>query len=445
MNYNVPDINTVMGEVPEQPVNYDQEQLIRQGNLLTHLLDNFNVSAQVCSIKPGPVITRYELELSAGTKANAIEKLSTDLAMGLKAKSIRIVPITERAVIAVEIPNENPQIVYLRDILNHSSFMNNEDSINIVLGSDIEGNPVTTDLAKAPHMIVAGQTGAGKSVGINTFLMSMLATKTPDELRLILIDPKIVELTPYNDIPHLLTPVITESTNAIRILDWVAKEMDERYEKLADVGTRNIAGYNKKADKRMPFIVVVIDEMADLMMTAGKKAEKQIVRIAQKARAVGIHLILTTQRPSVNVITGLIKANVPTRVGFQTSSQIDSRIIMDSNGCEGLLGRGDMLFSDVSDPDIVRIHGAFVDYDDVDAMVEACHQMPAEHINFNDDIKITINGSNVTNSKLVNSAIRLLEEGGNPLAVYFQRKLNISYSKAISLMDELEKLGHVEN
>ena len=445
MKYTIPDFNTVMGQVPTQESNHNEEQLIEQGKLLIHLLDSFGISAQVSTISPGPVVTRYELKLEPGTKANSIEKLSVDLAMGLKAKSIRVVPISERSVIGIEIPNENPHIVYLRDILNSSQFMNDEQGINIVLGCDIAGNPVLTDLAKAPHMIVAGQTGAGKSIGINTFLMSILASKTPEELRLILIDPKIVELSPYNSIPHLLTPVVSDAKKAIRILDCVTKEMDARYVKLGNVKVRNIAGYNKKSAERMPFIVVIIDEMADLMMTAGKQAEKQIVRIAQKARAVGIHLILTTQRPSVNVITGLIKANVPTRVGFQTASQIDSRIIMDKNGCESLLGRGDMLVQDVADPDIHRVHGAYVDYIDVDNMVEACSQYPAEHIKFEDDeIKITINCNNILTNKLINSAIRLLDDGVDPSTALFQRKLNISYKMADKLLSELVKTGAIE-
>jgi len=443
MKYKIPDINTVMGKVPPHIEEHDEQELIQQGKLLVHLLDNFNVTAHVSSISPGPVVTRYELKMEPGVKANAVEKLSIELAMGLKSKCIRIIPITERAVVAVEIPNKNPQIVHLRDVLNSPEFKADK-GLNVVLGRDIAGKPVTTDISKAPHMIIAGQTGSGKSVGINTFLISLLATKTPDELRLILIDPKIVELSPYKSIPHLLTPVITESTEAIRVLDWVAKTMDERYALLAKLGTRNIDGYNKKADTHMPYIVIVIDEMADLMMTAGKKAEKQIVRIAQKARAVGIHLILTTQRPSVNVITGLIKANVPTRVGFQTTSQVDSRIIMDKSGCENLLGKGDMLFQDVSNPDIERIHGAFVDYDDVDAMVNACSQMPAKHVKFDDEIEIKIHGSNVSNSKLIDSAMRLLEDGGTASAAYFQRKLNISYNLADKIMEHLEKTGVLE-
>ena len=445
MKYIIPDINTVMGQVPIQETNHNEEQLIAQGKLLTQLLDNFNVTAQVCSISPGPVITRYELKLGAGTKANAVEKLATDLAMGLKAKSIRIVPITERAVIAVEIPNENPHIVYLRDILNSSQFMNDEGGLNVVLGCDITGQPVITDIAKAPHMIVAGMTGSGKSICENVLLTSLLATKTPDELRLILIDPKMVELSPYNSVPHLLTPVITDNIKAVKILDWVIKEMEKRYIKLSERGVRNIKNYNNKTDDKIPFIIVVIDELADLMMTGNKNVEKQIVRICQKSRAVGIHMILATQRPEVKIISGTIKANIPSRIGFKTSSQIDSRVIMDKGrgGCENLLGKGDMLFQDVSDPDIKRIHGAFIDYEDVDKMVEACAQYPAEHIKFDDDIKIHIHGSNVVNTKLVNSAITLLDGGGSPSPIFFQRKLNISYVMAGKLIEELAKEGYI--
>lgn len=442
MDYTIPDINTVMGEVPAQESNHNTEELTKQGELLEFLLANFNIGAQVSSISPGPVVTRYELKLNTGVKTNSIEKLSVELAMGLKARSIRVVPITERAVVAVEIPNKNPDIVYIRDVLNAPEF-EDSDGINVVLGRDIAGKPVVTDITKAPHMIVAGQTGSGKSVGVNAFLISMLATKTPEELKLILIDPKIVELSPYNSIPHLLTPVVTDSVKAIKVLNWVSKEMDERYKLLAEVGSRNIQGYNKKVPTRMPYIVVVIDELADLMMTAGKKAEIEIVRIAQKARAVGIHLILTTQRPSVNVITGLIKANVPTRVGFQTTSQIDSRIIMDKNGCESLLGKGDMLFQDVTEPGVQRIHGAFVDYEDVDRMVNACCQVPAEHIKFDDDVKIKIHGANVANSKLVDSTLRLIDEGYEPSPALLQRKLNVSYKAAVEIMEHLIKTGAV--
>jgi len=437
MDYKVPDINTVMGAVPVQDAAHDEEQLIEQGHLLTRLLTSFNVSAQVCSISPGPVVTRYELKLSAGVKSNVVEKLATDIAMGLKARSIRVVPITERSVVGVEIPNKNPQIVYIRDILNSPEFQATE-GINVILGRDIAGVPVMTDITKAPHMIVAGQTGSGKSMGINAFLISMLATKTPEDLRLILIDPKIVEMSPYNNIPHLLTPVITEPRKAIRVLDWVLKEMEERYHSLAAAGKRNIIGYNTNAMKKMPYLVVVIDEMADLMMVAGKRAEVQIVRIAQKARAVGIHLILTTQRPSVNVITGLIKANVPTRVGFQTASNIDSRIIMDKGGCELLLGRGDMLFQSVGDPEMRRVHGAFVDYNDVDAMVSACSQMPAKHVDIDDDIKVTIHGANILTPKLLSSAMTLVEAGDKPSTSLFQRKLNISFSLAEQIMEHLK-------
>lgn len=442
MEYKIPDFNTVMGQVPSQESNYDEAQLVEKGTLLVHLLETFNITAQVSDIYPGPVITRYELKLKPGTKASAVEKLSTDIAMGLKAKSIRIVPITERSVVGVEIPNEKPHIVYLRDIMNSAEFTNT-DGINIVLGCDIVGNPVVTDLTKAPHMIVAGQTGSGKSIGVNSILMSMLAMKSPEELRLILIDPKIVELLPYNSIPHLLTPVVNDSLKAIKILNWLAKCMDERYVELSNAGVRNIAGYNEKFPKRMPYIVIVIDEMADLMITAGKKAEIQIVRIAQKARAVGIHLILTTQRPSVNVITGLIKANVPTRIGFQTASPIDSRIIMDKNGCEGLLGKGDMLFQDVSNPTIRRVHGAYVEYNDVDAMVKACSQYPANYIEFEDEVKMTVQGTNVLTTKLLDSANRLLEENETLSVSLLQRKLNISYAMASKLMTELKTSGAI--
>lgn len=440
MEYKIPDFNTVMGEVPSQTTDYDETRLKEKGSLLLYVLETFGITAQVCSICPGPVITRYELKLKPGTKTNTIERLSTDLAMGLKAKSIRVIPITERAVVGIEIPNEKSQIVYLRDILNSNEFTNT-DGINMVLGCDTAGYPIITDLTKAPHIIVAGQTGSGKSIGINAFLMSILATKSPDDLRLILIDPKMVELRPYNSIPHLLTPVVNDSLKAIKVLNWVSKCMDERYVELSNAGTRNIAGYNEMFPKRMPYIVVLIDEMADLMITAGKKAEIQIVRIAQKARAVGIHLILTTQRPSVNVITGLIKANVPTRVGFQTASHTDSRIIIDKNGCESLLGKGDMLFQDVSNPNLMRVHGAYVDYKDVDAMVKACSQYPANFIKFEDETEMTVQGTNVMTSKLMDSATRLLEENNNISIAFLQRKLNISYAMASKLMSELKTSG----
>jgi len=444
MKYKIPDINEVMGTPNQDIIDHDKQALIDQGWLLTKLLDDFNVVAKVTNICPGPVITTYELTLGSGTKTSSIEKLSMDLAMGLKSKSIRIIPITERSVVGVEIPNTNPSIIYLKDILNTEGFsLHNDDGVNVALGVDIYGNPVQTDLTKSPHMLIAGQTGAGKSVGINTFLISMLASKRPDELKLILMDMKIVELSPYNSIPHLLTPVITDKTNAIRALEWVIKEMDGRYQLLADAGVRNLQGYNKKSKKKMPYIVVVIDEMADLMMTGGKTVESLIVRIAQKSRATGIHLILATQRPSVDVITGLIKANVPSRIGFQTASQVDSRIITDKNGCEKLLGKGDMLFQDVSSSDVKRVHGSFVEYSDIDAMIKTCSaQGKAEHINFGNDIKITIHGQKPKHEldpKLIRLATELLGEKGILSVSRLQRKLKISYAQASEIVKHLKE------
>ena len=398
--YALPELDAIFPEPPQQPLEFTEEELHEQSKLLEDQLNNFKVRGKVSGIHPGPVITRYEVELAPGEKVNRISSLSDDLALALRAKSIRILaPIPGKSLVGIEVPNRKAQIVYIKEILASQDFHTEPDTLKICVGKTIAGDPYVADLARAPHLLIAGQTGSGKSVCINSIMASLLASKSPDELRMILVDPKVVELKPYDSIPHLLHPVITQPDVAVQALKWATVKMDERYEILAQCGVRNIRGFNQKVREGtlpesvqynkhiefgnsvgpeatapgatiMPFIVIVIDELADLMMVVGKKIEELIARLAQKARAAGIHLILATQRPSVDVITGLIKANIPTRVAFQVSSKIDSRTVLDQMGAETLLGQGDMLYLPPGTGYPVRVHGAFVADDEVHRVVE---------------------------------------------------------------------------
>ena len=343
-----------------------KDELNQLADLLESKLDEFGVEAKVVSVLPGPVVTRFEIQPAPGTKASKITNISQDIARSLAVSSVRVVEVIEgKSVVGIEIPNTNRKMVRLSEILSSNAFKNSTSPLSLALGHDIAGKSVVVDLAKMPHLLVAGTTGSGKSVGINAMLLSLLFKSDPSDVRLILIDPKMLELSVYDGIPHLLTPVITDMTDASNGLRWCVAEMDRRYKLMSEMGVRNLSGFNKKVAEakldgkplldpliedeeteleELPSIVVVVDEFADMMMLVGKKVEHLIARIAQKARAAGIHLILATQRPSVDVITGLIKANIPTRIGFQVSSKIDSRTILDQGGADQLLGYGDMLY-----------------------------------------------------------------------------------------------------
>ena len=465
--YVIPDIQALLPEPPEQKLDLNPHDLQLMSAQLEAQMANFKVKGKVVGITTGPVITRFEIDLAPGVKVSKISGLQDDLALALKAKSVRILaPIPGKAAVGIEIPNSSSQIVYGKPIVGAAREENTDDQIIIALGKDISGEPYTMDLAKAPHLLIAGQTGSGKSVCINTLMASILATKSPDELKMLLVDPKVVELKPYEDIPHLLYPVITDPELAISALKWACWEMDRRYEVLAKIRVRNLAGFNAKIakggledklepaeNKKMPFIVIMIDELADLMMVAGKEVEISISRIAQKARAVGIHLVLATQRPSTNVITGTIKANLPTRICFKVASHIDARTVLDKSGGEKLLGRGDMLFKSMSDPEAVRVHGAFLTDDEIEVITDACSNQNVER---NQLESFDFEGSGGSDKKGKDSdpedaigprdehfhdAAELAVHSGKASASMYQRRLQIGYARAGRLVDQLEAAG----
>ena len=446
MRYLLPEINR-LPNTPENNTGTSKEHLEHMADQLVKQLTNFNIDATVQEMHVGPIITRYEVKLKAGTKVQQVTSLSDELAMALKAKSIRIVaPIPGKDTIGIDIPNRNPEIVHIKEILESEKFSNEPDSIKLVLGKDTNGRPEVVDLTKAPHILMAGRTGAGKSVAINTFMASILASKTPDEVQLLLVDPKMVELTPYNGIPHLVMPVITEPTEAVKALRAVVTMMDDRYKTLAENNCKNIEVYNQKHD-RIPYLVIVIDEFADLMMTSNKDVEEHIIRIAQKARAVGIHLILTTQRPTINVVTGNIKANLPTRIGFQTASQVDSRTVMDNAGCEKLLGNGDMMFNSVDSPVPVRLHGAYITEDVTNLLIKHWKMQKRDENEQAEQTEEEEKAEIVVSSHHLNKIAHMLVEHEYVSASLIQRKTQMTYGqsqKAVELLQDFGIIGKLK-
>ena len=463
--YKVPEIAKILDTHEVQTADYTEEELNAIGKMLEEKLENFKVKGRVIGCETGPMITRFEVEPGPGVKVSRFSALQEDLALPLKVSSIRILaPIPGKAAVGVEIPNRKFQTVFCRDVFLSEKFKPAPDKILVALGKDITGESFTMDLAKAPHLLIAGQTGSGKSVCINALMASMLFSKTPDELRMILVDPKAVELKMYENIPHLLAPVITKPEIAIQALQWLCYEMDRRTEVLASAKVRNIGGFNAKFEAgelpdevpeedrghRMAFIVVIIDEMADLMMVAGKEIEKSVARLAAKARAVGIHLVLATQRPSVKVITGIIKANLPTRISFKVASQIDARTVMDHAGAEKLLGRGDMLYKAVNDPDPVRVHGAFLSDEEAERLADACSdqnvfypQVESFDVSGGEDGDEEGGGS-LKNEKLDKLLFEVAQwaisvNGLSTSAV--QRHFSVGYSRAGKIVDQLYGLG----
>lgn len=416
-------------------------------------LKNFNIEIDSCLATFGPTITRYEVSPKPGTKVSKIVNLSDDLALSLAARSIRIeAPVPGKSVIGIEVPNDKPQVVGLKEVITSEEFLNNPSSLAVGLGKEISGKPLIADLAKMPHLLVAGATGSGKSVCINTIITSLLYKSSPEEVKLLLIDPKVVELAHYNGIPHLLSPVVTDPKKASNALNWAVNEMNKRYQLFAENGVKDITGYNKKCEDKMYKIVIIIDELADLMMACGNEVEDYICRLAQMARAAGMHLIIATQRPSVDVITGIIKANIPSRIAFAVSSQVDSRTILDQVGAEKLLGKGDMLFYPSGAPKPVRVQGAFVSDEEVEKIVSFVKSNGVA--TYNEDILETIENSNKTEKELVQEqedddgtdpflmdAIDVVVETGQASTSFIQRKFKVGYARAGRIIDQMEERG----
>lgn len=421
------------------------DEVRENARILQETLQSFNIDAKILNASQGPSITRYELEPAAGVKVSKIVHLADDIALKLAATDIRIeAPIPGKAAVGIEVPNKKLTGVNLRDVIDTDTFRKAAGGVPVCLGKDIAGNPIVADLTKMPHLLVAGSTGSGKSVCINTFIASILFKQRPEDVKLILIDPKVVELSNYNGIPHLLTPVVTDPKKAASVLRWAVREMDDRYKRFAITHTRDISRYNElHPEDTMPFIVIIIDELADLMMLASDDVEKSIIRLGQKARACGMHLVLATQRPSVDVLTGLIKANVPSRIAFAVSSQVDSRTILDMAGAEKLIGKGDMLFYPLGASKPLRVQGAFISDSEIDEMVEfikaqggpnydeavqkAQSENPEDSVDFFED-------------DLMRQAIDMVLETGQASTSMLQRRFRVGYTRAARMIDMMEAM-----
>ena len=411
--------------------------------VIEDVLSNFGVNAKVTNISVGPVITRYELSPHPGTKISKITNLVDDISLGLASKEIRIeAPIPGKAAIGIEIPRENPATVFFREVIDSQEFTHTKSKLKVALGKNITGVPMIGELNKMPHLLVAGATGSGKSIFINSLVTSLLFNTTPDEAKLLLIDPKMVELSQFNGIPHLLTPVVTDPKKASMYLKQIVDEMENRYELFASQGIRDIEHYNNLPTKSFPYIVVIIDELADLMMVSAHEMEELICRLAQKARAAGIHLVLATQRPSVNVITGLIKANIPSRISFAVSSQIDSRTILDASGAERLLGNGDMLYSPFGLSKPLRIHGCFIDDEEVKKVVEHWKNQGTDYVLTEEHFQESVYDEKMSDDRF-QEAGKLVITSGIASVSFLQRRMRVGYSRAARLMDMLEEAGIV--
>jgi S-DNA-T family DNA segregation ATPase FtsK/SpoIIIE len=482
--YRLPGI-TLLDAPGEQALQINREELFRNAQILEAKLRDFGVLGQVVEVQPGPVVTMYEFEPAPGVKVNQITRLNDDLALALKAMSVRITPIPGKAVIGIEVANRDRQVVYLKDIVSNDAFGAAASRLTMALGKDISGMPFTADLRKMPHLLVAGATGSGKSVSVNSILISILYKSTPDEVRMILVDPKMLELSLYEDIPHLLLPVVTDPRKAAAALRWAVIEMEKRYRLMADIGVRNIEGYNKKIakvleegseekpeaeespegelqldaaeapgprkegddhDGPMPYIMIVIDELADLMMVSSREVEESIIRLAQMARAAGIHLILATQRPSVDVITGVIKANMPSRISFQVASKIDSRTILDANGAELLLGAGDMLYLPPGTSKLHRIHGAFVTDQEVKKVTDFWKEQGKPDYQ-HDILKVReveeamANPEAGEDEEMYQQALLIAKTYRVASISMIQRKLRIGYNRAARIVERMDEEG----
>jgi S-DNA-T family DNA segregation ATPase FtsK/SpoIIIE len=483
-NYQLPTLDLLAAPPKEGRQQIDRAGLERNARLLEEVLDDFKVRGEIVEVRPGPVVTMYELEPASGTKASRVIALADDIARNMSALSARVATIPGRSVIGIELPNSKRETVSLSELIGSAAFEDQNMALPLILGKNIAGDPVIADLAPMPHLLVAGTTGSGKSVGLNCMILSLLYRYGPDECKLIMIDPKMLELSMYDDIPHLLAPVVTEPGKAIRALKWTVEQMEERYRKMANLGVRALPSFNAKVREArgkgsklkrriqtgydadtgqpvyedeefdydvMPQIVVVVDELADLMMTAGKEVEFLIQRLAQKARAAGIHLIMATQRPSVDVITGVIKANLPTRISFQVTSKIDSRTILGEQGAEQLLGKGDMLYMP-GGKQIIRVHGPFVSDEEVRSVAEHWRKQGApdyvqavteepEDGGYMFDGQPT--GEDDAETQLYRKAVQIVAESQKASTSYLQRQLRVGYNSAARLIERMEKAGLV--
>ena len=431
----------------------DKKELIESANKLEEILSNFGVDAKVTQVTKGPSVTRFELQPSPGVKVSKIVNLSDDIALGLAASGIRIeAPIPGKAAVGIEVPNRKQTAVFLREVLE---FIESKKKLAFALGKDISGKCVVGDLSKMPHTLIAGATGSGKSVCINSLIISILYKYNPNEVKLLMVDPKVVELNVYNGIPHLLIPVVTDPKKAAAALNWAVNEMTKRYKLFADMGVRNMESYNELYNKgiieqKLPYIVIIVDELADLMMVCPNDVEDYIGRLAQMARAAGMHLVIATQRPSVDVITGVIKANIPSRISFAVSSQIDSRTILDSSGAEKLLGKGDMLYYPVGESKPLRVQGCFISEEEVEQVISFIKSEQGEDTSYEEDIIEHINSAADSSSsgshdgnddvdELLNEAINIVVEFQQASTSFIQRKLRVGFNRASRIMDELEE------
>jgi len=482
--YQLPTLDLLTPPPPQTNMTLDKAALERNARLLESVLDDFSVKGEIVEVRPGPVVTMYELEPASGIKASRVIQLADDIARNMSALSARVATIPGRSVIGIELPNAKREMVTLSELIASDAFEDQIASLPLILGKNIAGDPVVADLAPMPHLLVAGTTGSGKSVGLNCMILSLLYRLTPDQCRMIMIDPKMLELSIYDDIPHLLSPVVTEPAKAIRALKWTVEQMEERYRMMASVGVRALSSFNAKVREAkakgqslgrrvqtgydqetgqpkyemeeldfdvLPQIVVVVDELADLMMTAGKEVEFLIQRLAQKARAAGIHLIMATQRPSVDVITGVIKANLPTRISFSVTSKIDSRTILGEQGAEQLLGKGDMLYMP-GGKQIVRVHGPFVSDEEVRAVAdfwrtqghpEYVQSVTEEPEDGGYMFEGQPTGDDDADTQLYKKAVQTVAESQKASTSYIQRQLRIGYNNAARLIERMEKEGKV--
>ncbi len=443
-DYHLPSVD-LLDEAPVADTRQMKEDLEASARILEDTLTDFGIMAKVTDIIRGPVITRYELEPAPGVKINRIEALSDDIALAIKAQSVRIIaPIPGKGRVGVEVPNLHSALVCIKDLLTSADYNKQKSSLTLALGKDITGRSVFGDLDDMPHLLIAGTTGSGKTVCVNTCILSLLFRGSPNELKFLMIDPKMVELMPFNGLPHLLCPVVTDAKKAAVALNWVVGQMEERYQLLSKAGVRNIEAYNEKQEK-IPYIVVIVDEFADLMTVARDQIENAITRLAQLSRAVGIHLILATQRPSVDVITGVIKANLPARISFKVASKVDSRTVLDMNGAETLLGKGDMLFLQPGKEDLIRIQGALVKDEEIERVVGFIKAQgePA----YDDQILKEQQKSNLANGgekdELYDEAVRVVMESNQASVSILQRRMRLGYTRAARIIDIMELEGLV--